>query len=139
MIMKKLGEDFFNGKAENVYLVYGVATRDATDKTVNKPHYSSALALGQDADGIAHYLDLDAWRDRATDLKGIRKGDHVLALGKLETREYNDKTFTSLNVMWVSASGAPLPVPSTARHVIEPVFVPIDDDEEESDDGELPF
>ncbi len=137
MIMKKIGEDWYNGKATNVYLVYGVATRDAEDKTVNNPHYRSGLALGQDAAGNPHYLDLDAWRECATDLKHIRKGDHVLAIGKVETREYNDKTFTSLNVMWVASSGAPIPHPVTSPPVNDPVFVPVDD--EEDDDGELPF
>ena len=29
MIMKKIGEDFYNGTRKDVWLVYGTATRDA--------------------------------------------------------------------------------------------------------------
>ena len=137
MIMKKIGEDYYNGKCRNVYLILGTATKDAEDKSGSTPHVNVNLALGEDTNGEKKYIGVDGWRNRAADLRGIQKGDAVLAIGTVATREYNGKTYTNFDVMFACVSGGKAAEYATVSVSSgEGVFIPADDDE---DEGELPF
>ena len=136
MIMKKIGEDFYNGTRKDVWLVYGTATRDAEDRPVNgTPHVTIGIALGQNENGEPKYLTVDAWRGRAADLKGVLKGDAILAIGTVETHEYNEKTYTNFNALWIGVSGGKTGDYASMLVLPGGVFVDVEDD----DDGELPF
>lgn len=139
MILKKVGEDIYNGKSKNVYLVWGIATRDAEAKGGDVPHYATGLALGEDSNGVKQYITVNAWRERAKDLKTVLKNDSLLVLGTVSSREYNGKTYTDLNAIFIAVSGGAVqdwatPAVLPAGDGV-PVFVVDDDD----DDGELPF
>lgn len=139
MILKKIGEDTYNGKSRSVYLVWGIATRDAETKSGSVPHVAVGLALGEDSNGTKQYINVNGWRDRAKDLKGVLKNDSLLVIGTVNSREYNGKTYTDLDAMFAAVSGGTLaewtsPTPINAGDGV-PVFVEDDDD----DDGELPF
>ena len=140
MICKKIGEDYYNGQAKNVYLVYGIACKDAESRTTanGKDYTTCNLALGQDDKGEQQYLSVSAWRDRAAELLSVHKRDAILALGTLSTSQKGDRTFTNLEVMWFAVSGGAVTAhaPEIPSGVGVPIFVEDDDDDP---DGQLPF
>lgn len=139
MICKKIGEDYYNGTAKNIYLVYGTACKDAESRTTsNGVDYTTLnLALGQNEAGEAQYLSCTAWRDRAGELLSVHKRDAILAIGTISTTTKGDKTYTNFEVLWFAVSGGAVTghAPPVPAGVGVPVFVEDDDGE----DGELPF
>lgn len=47
-------------------------------------------------DGTTAWLTVKAWDGAAKLLGNSHKGDHVFAVGRLESREYNGRTYTDL-------------------------------------------
>jgi hypothetical protein len=140
MICKKIGEDYFNGSARNVWLVYGIATRDAESRsTANGKDYATLnLALGQDEKGEQQYLSCTAWRDRAKELLNVKKRDAVLAIGVMSTRQSGDKTYTNYEVLWFGVSGGAVAGDYSSIPPAD-VGVPVFAEDDGDDDGELPF
>lgn len=91
------------------YLAIGNATRDAEYKEVGDkmtPLTKWGMAVGENKDGETRYIDCAAWGRNAPGGIGIKKGDAVLCYGRLESREYNEKTYYELRCEFVSVMRA---------------------------------
>lgn len=107
MAMTKLGQQTYSGNPAPVYLLTGNATRDAESRPVNgKDHTVVGIKATEDKDGNAVYVNLNGWRSTANAVGTILKGDSILAVGTLKTREYNGKTYYDLDADFVAKSGA---------------------------------
>lgn len=141
MPILKIGKDYFNGTEQPIYLLQGNATRDAEDKPAGgHAHTVVSIAAQKKEDGSTTYVTLNGWRNLAPVVRDVRKGDSVLAIGKLKSREYNEKTYWDMDADFVCVSGAHLP-PAGFRPVECGVDVSAADFNDLSDEesGELPF
>ena len=150
MPMVKIGQDTYNDVTTPVYLMQGMATRDAEDKPVNDvAHAVVGIAAAEDKDGNTVYVNLNGWRDNYGIVRRICKRDSVLAIGKLTTHEHNGRTYYDLNADFVALNGAGFvgsvgaDEPPKFKPAGRPVDVGADDFDggfsEIADDGELPF
>lgn len=93
--------------------------------------------------GEAVWTNCRAWHDLARYAANIKKGDNVLCVGKLETSDYNGKTYKTLNCEYVSIMGkgaaapAPSQEPTTAN--TDNMSYNLSDFEEILGDGDVPF
>lgn len=93
--------------------------------------------------GEAVWTNCRAWHDLARYAANIKKGDNVLCVGKLETSDYNGKTYKTLNCEYVSIMGkgaaapAPSQEPTTAN--TDNMSYNLRDFEEILGDGDVPF
>ena len=94
------------------------------------PRCSFSIYLGKDKDGAGKYANCVAWGGLAQYCSGINERDTVLACGRVEEREYNGKTYRTLNCDFVVY----LPTGGEQAGDQRPMgkFQPVDD-------GELPF
>lgn len=116
-------------------LVVGVATKDAELKMVGDkktPLVSFGLAVGKNQHQQTIFANCKAWRKLAEYAAQIRKGDAVCAIGTIEEREWNGKTYKDLMCDWVNVAAphgdAYEPAPSAFANATEL-----------GDDSELPF
>ena len=94
----------------------------------------SVRAYGR-KDGTAAFLTVKGWGHLARQLSVMVKGDRVIAAGRLESREYNGKTYTDLiaDYVWPTEKESHFPIQGG-------VNVPAADFAEiGEEDGELPF
>lgn len=121
-------------------IVAGTCGRDGEykligDKQTPKATVSVAVGKREDANGekTTVWANVVAWRGLADVLAGARKGDAILAIGRVSTRMYNGKTYSDLNADFVS-------IASIAQQAQQPA--PQGDPMtglEEVEDDELPF
>lgn len=122
-------------KSGETVLVAGRASNDAELKTVgenNTKICEFSLMIGKQEDGKGIFANCKAWRELAEFASYIKKGDSVCVVGRLESREYNGKTYTSVVADWVSLAGAKGSATSVAPH-------PSSAFKELPDEPELPF
>ena len=121
-------------------MVCGGISRDAELEHVgqdNKRVCKVGVAVGKDEEGKTKWCNVVAWHDLASILCVARKGDPVLIIGKLKSREYNGKTYTDLVADFVSIASVHAVAESEANH---PTFTPVPECFTEIDDSEeLPF
>lgn len=84
------------------------------------------------------WANVTAWHDLASVLARVKKGDSILVIGRVKSREYEGKEYKDLEADWIGVSALP-PAASNSSHYDAPVpagdqFTELDDD-----DGELPF
>lgn len=126
------------GKIGDLTIVAGTAFKDAELKHVgeNIPLCEFALIVGKDASGKGIFANCKAWRSLGEYASGITKGDSVCVVGKVESREYNGKTYHNLSADWLNIAGA-VPnreaSPSGKPYPEGTTFTDLDDD------GDLPF
>lgn len=92
------------------------------------------LAVGKRDDQVV-WANVVAWHNLASILCTARKGDPVFVIGRLETREYNGKTYTDLIAEFVS-------VCSLSAVTAQPTSPQIQDgqlQDLDEDDSRLPF
>lgn len=93
--------------------------------------------------GEAVWTNCRAWHDLARYAANIKKGDTVMCIGKIETSDYNGKTYKTLNCEYVSIMGkgaaapAPSQEPTTAN--TDNMSYNLSDFEEILGDGDVPF
>ena len=151
MPLLKIGTSTYDDKTTPVYLMQGNTTRDAEDKPVNgKDHAVVGVAASEDAAGNTIYVNLNGWRKEYDAVRAIRKGDSILAVGRLKKREYNGKSYYDLDADFVCKSGtglcddgvtysAPLPEVGDLPGFDDAPAVGADGFAEVEEDGELPF
>ena len=86
-------------------IVAGTATRDCENKLLGEkgtPLTSFSLAINAHKEE-AKYVECKAFGKVSALAKNIKKGDPVAALGFVDSREYNGKTYTDLNCQFVIA------------------------------------
>lgn len=126
-MIAKISETEYNGKTSPVVIVVGKAQRDAEDRSeaVGKPLWTVDLYTGK-SKGENLYVQLNAWGERADEVKAIVKDQYVLGIGTYNERAKDGKKYRSVNLDFVSVSGAAYSMPQ---------MLPVDDDL----DGSLPF
>lgn len=131
-------------------LVYGEVSREPQLVEMKNGGYFSKFGIvaGAKEDGEKQFIDCKVFsKGLVSYCKDLARGDPICAIGDLESREYNGKTYWDLKLAWVNS---PSVVPdmgetpaasepkednaSIAPGGDSPVFFDADDD-----DGELPF
>ena len=91
------------------FIVCGYVARDSELKTVGEKNSSLckwSVKVGvkiidnQEKEPI--WVNCQAWHNTARVASAIKKGDTVLCVGKLETNEYEGKTYKNLNCEFIS-------------------------------------
>lgn len=138
------------------FLVCGYVPKDAEmkqvgEKNASKTTFSVKASETTKPDGTkeANWTNCVAWHDNARACAAFKKGDFVLAIGKMESREWEGKTYKSLNVEFATKSGgAPVAVPasslqapaeSSGTSYSGPGIGDLSDFEEILSDGDCPF
>lgn len=96
MIQKLRNNDFF---------ITGTVTHNATYKTVGGndiPLCEINVFCGKKDNGEKIYICCKAWRNLAGVFSDVKEGDSFAAVGRLDSCEYNGKTYHSLNLEWGS-------------------------------------
>lgn len=104
------------------FIIAGFVAKDSEMKTSqnNKTYTKWGVKVGekpsqvQGERGEAIWTNCIAWHDMARYASNIKKGDSVLCVGKIETSEYEGKTYKALNCEFISIMGkgsAPVPAP----------------------------
>jgi single-strand DNA-binding protein len=93
--------------------------------------------------GEAVWTNCIAWHNQARAAGAIKKGDSVFCIGKLETNDYEGKTYKTLNceyigIMGKTAAPAPSQAPATAN-TDSMAYSNLSDFEEILSDGDVPF
>jgi hypothetical protein len=127
------------GKVDSGYIASGSLSRDPEMKTTTTGKYVSEFSIiaGKKPDGTTRFVNCKAWNDLAQAAASLRKHDSVMVAGRLDSREYNGKTYSDLVCDWIGQSiggcspathgGAPTAQPA------EPTFTEL------ADESELPF
>lgn len=92
------------------FIIAGFVAKDAEMKTSqnNKTYTKWGVKVGekpsqvQGERGEAIWTNCIAWHDTARYAAQIKKGDSVLAVGRIETSEYEGKTYKTLNCEFIS-------------------------------------
>lgn len=93
------------------FIICGFVARDAEIKTVGQNNSSLcrwSVKVGEKQNGDqkeAIWTNCQAWHDTARAAAAIKKGNTVLCIGKLETNEYEGKTYKNLVCEFVSIMG----------------------------------
>ena len=85
--------------SNNMAIVSGYAIKDAELKHVGAKDSALCefcLNVGKRKDTTTIFANCKIWYENAHYAANIQKGDMVLAAGRLESREYNGKTYTDL-------------------------------------------
>ncbi len=90
--------------------------------------------------GEAVWTDCKAWHDLARYATNIKKGDTVLCIGRLETNDYNGKTYKTLNCEFISIMGkGTAAAPAQEPHTADTASMAFSEFEEILGDGDTPF
>lgn len=141
-----MGEAFKLGKS--LYGVVGSVSRSAELKNTQngKTFAKFSVKAGKRDDDSWVYVDCKAWGPLAGYCADLQKGDPFIGIGRIESREYNDKTYTDLILDWCNspmlataaeAPPLPSPAPAAASEDAGPRFSEVEGDDD-SEDG-LPF
>lgn len=126
------------GKKQNTGLLAGRAAKDGELLTTRsgKQVGSVSVPAYDRQDGTTAWLTVKGWGHWARVVASARKGDAVLAAGRIDSRDYEGRTYNDLvaDYACVSHSAA-----GTAAAASSGVPVNADDFAEIEDDGELPF
>ena len=108
MALFKIGTAYINSESFPVYLCCGNAVRDGEDAPIKgKPHSKVSVAAVENEDGSTVFVQINGWRKRASDVAAVRKGDTVMAVGRLMSRESEGKTYFDLDAEYISVGGVP--------------------------------
>ena len=132
-------------------LVYGEVSREPQLVEMKNGGYFSKFGIvaGANSDGEKQFVDCKAFgKGLVAYCKDLARGDPICAIGDLESREYNGKTYWDLKLAWVNS---PSVVPDLGDVPASGAFggentssAPGDDapkfyESDDEDDGELPF
>ena len=95
--------------SDNTCIVQGICTKEAEtfirgEKNIHITQFS--LAVGKRKDTTTIFVNCKAFGRLADRISGIQKGDSVLCVGRVESREYKGKTYSDLICDWVGVAGA---------------------------------
>lgn len=128
-----------NGQEIRTGLLAGKATGDGSVNTTKsgKEVGSVSVKAYTRKDGTAAFMTVKSWDAAAiARIRSIRKGDPILAAGRLDVREYNGKTYMDLVADFFMTSNQDrleeLSKDMNAAQLPPPGF-------EDEDPGQLPF
>ena len=130
---------------QDIRLVFGEVQRKAEVKSTQKGGQLvkfSIVAGVKDGTEDKLYIDCVAFsRQLVSYCADLDKGDPICAIGKLQSREYNGKTYYDLKLIWCNSTSVTPDTPQTTvsgGSTADPeAGVPWA--EQESDESELPF
>lgn len=142
MALCKLGMNNINGVMYPVYLVSGNAVRDgeAPPAGSKRPAKVTVVATTKE-DGETVFMAINGWRERAEDIMAVRKGDSILCIGPMKSREYNGKTYVDIDAEFICRSSIDGGAVVTGQYTNAPIATQIDfaDLSEEEGEDDLPF
>ena len=106
MYIKGIPDYSRDGKQKETGLFAGLVSQDGELKqTQNGKEFGSASVRAFNRkDGTAAFMTIKSFGDYARLIANLRKGDHILCGGVVESREYNGKTYTDMLVDFLMAS-----------------------------------
>ena len=132
------------GRVDSGYIASGSLSRDPEMKTTKTGKFVTEFSLiaGKKPDGTTRFVNCKAWGDLAQATAKLHQHDAVMVSGRLDSREYNGKTYSDLVCDWIGQSlgggdnrstsnSAPKHEPPASG----PSFTELSDDVS----GELPF
>ena len=127
------------GKVDSGYIASGSISRDPEMKPTTTGKYVSEFSIiaGKKPDGTTRFVNCKAWGDLAKAVAALHKGDTVFISGRLDSHEYNGKTYSDLVCDWIGQSIGGY---SPATHGSAPTAQPAEPTFTElADESELPF
>ena len=108
MYIKGIPDYSRDGKQKETGLFAGLVSQDGELKqTQNGKEFGSASVRAFNRkDGTAAFMTIKSFGDYARLIANLRKGDHILCAGVIDTREYNGKAYTDMLVDFLMASDA---------------------------------
>ena len=121
MYIKGIPDYSRDGKQKETGLFAGIVSQDGELKqTQNGKEFGSASVRAFNRkDGTAAFMTIKSFGDYARLVANLRKGDHILCAGVIDTREYNGKTYTDMLVDFLMTSDAMPAAPSPAENRAE--------------------
>ena len=121
MYIKGIPDYSRDGKQKETGLFAGLVSQDGELKqTQNGKEFGSASVRAFNRkDGTAAFMTIKSFGDYSRLISNLRKGDHILCAGVVESREYNGKTYTDMMVDFLMASDAMPAAPSPAENRAE--------------------
>ena len=118
MYIKGIPDYSRDGKQKETGLFAGLVSQDGELKqTQNGKEFGSASVRAFNRkDGTAAFMTIKSFGDYSRLIANLRKGDHILCAGVIDTREYNGKTYTDMLVDFLMASDAMPAAPSPAEN-----------------------
>ena len=118
MYIKGIPDYSRDGKQKETGLFAGIVSQDGELKqTQNGKEFGSASVRAFNRkDGTAAFMTIKSFGDYARLIANLRKGDHILCAGVVESREYNGKTYTDMLVDFIMAADAMPAAPSPAEN-----------------------
>ena len=118
MYIKGITDYSKNGESRETGLYAGLVSQDGELKrTQNGKEFGSAsIRAFNRKDGTAAFMTIKSFGDYSRLIANLRKGDHILCAGVVESREYNGKTYTDMLVDLLMASDAMPAAPSPAEN-----------------------
>ena len=106
-MITKIGTDSYNGQEYDVYMLVANATSDAEVKTTGngKTFAKVNVAAKKNPDSTTMFVNIMGWRGLTATVGSIKKGQAIMAIGKLEKNEYNGKTYWNLTAEFVASAG----------------------------------
>ena len=127
------------GKVDSGYIASGSLSRDPEMKTTKTGKFVTEFSLiaGKKPDGTTRFVNCKAWGDLAQAAAKLHQHDAVMVSGRLDSREYNGKTYSDLVCDWIGQSigGGTATAPAPTAATSAPTFTELADD----DTSELPF
>ena len=127
------------GKVDSGYIASGSLSRDPEMKTTKTGKFVTEFSLiaGKKPDGTTRFVNCKAWGDLAQATAKLHQHDAVMVSGRLDSREYNGKTYSDLVCDWIGQSIGGY---SPATHGSAPTAPPAEPTFTElADESELPF
>lgn len=130
------------------FIIAGFVAQDSEMKTSQngKTYTRWSVKVGtkpsqnQGERGEAVWTNCIAWHDLARYAANIKKGDNVLCVGRLETSDYNGKTYKTLNCEYISIMGKGAPPQELATaNTDNMAYSNLSEFEEILSDGDMPF
>lgn len=143
MYIKGITDYSKNGESRETGLFAGLVSQDGELKrTQNGKEFGSAsIRAFNRKDGTAAFMTIKSFGDYSRLIANLRKGDHILCAGIVESREYNGKTYTDMMVDFLIA-GDTVPsasAPAENRATLSKRMDSAGFAEISEEDGELPF
>ena len=127
------------GKLDGGYIASGSLSRDPEMKTTKTGKFVTEFSLiaGKKPDGTTRFVNCKAWGDLAQATAKLHQHDAVMVSGRLDSREYNGKTYSDLVCDWIGQSIGGY---SPATHGSAPTAQPAEPTFTElADESEIPF
>lgn len=139
MFINGLPDCNWEGVPQKTGLICGRAAKDGQIYATQsgKEVGSVSVPAYDKQDGTTAWLTVKGWGHWARLLANVRKGDSVFAVGRVESHDYEGKTYNDLVADYVCVSASTAGQTPAQSAYAAPV--PTDNFTEIEDDGELPF